>query len=126
MEDWLILKSKVRQRAASLLPPIETKPETDEQSYNGLVEYRKKHCEMPQFWAWSKVYNHMDECLMIEETNETKQELYEAVYHQLKNKLDLDLLDIKNAGDRKERLESLPNDVKIECRRLMIEKHLPK
>lgn len=124
MEDWLILKSKTRQRAASLLPPIEPKPESDEQSYNGLVEYIKKHGAFPKFWAWTKVYNHMDECLMIEENNESKKVLHESVLHRMKNQLELDILHMKNAHDRKERQDNLPNEVKLECRRIMIEKWL--
>lgn len=124
MELWLIFKTKTRQRISGLLPPITPKPETDEESYNGLVNYCQKHGEFPKFWAWSKVYNHMDECLMIEETNDSKQIIYDQVYEKLKNKLDLDILDMKNASDRKERAENLPNDVKTECRRIMVQKYL--
>lgn len=124
MEDWLILKTKTRQRAASLLPPTSEAVMSDEDSYNGLVAYYKKHNSFPKFWAWSKVYQHMDDSMMIEENNQTKQELYDYIYTQFKSKLDLDILDMKNATDRKERQESLPNDVKIECRRIMVQKHL--
>lgn len=124
MEQWLIMKTKTRQRIAALLPPPTQKVETDEDSYNGLVAYIRKNADFPEFWAWTKVYNWMDECLMIEETNETKKELYDKVYHRLKNKLELEILDMKNANDRKERLESLPDDVKTECRKIMIKKYL--
>jgi len=125
MEQWLIFKTKTRQRIQTLLPkPEPEKITTDQESYNGLVEYCKKNKEFPDFWAWSKVYQHMEECLMIEMTIEQKKELFASEVKRLKSKLELDILDTKDAIERQERMDGIPEAAKLECRKKMIKKYL--
>lgn len=125
LTEWLVLKNRTRQRISSLLPPPESvKVPTPEESYNGLLAYCQKNGDFPVFWSWSLVYQHMEEMLMIEMSLEEKRELYDAAIHRLKNKLELDLLNVKDTKELNERRNSIPEDAKLECRKILVQKYL--
>lgn len=125
MEQWIILKSKTRQRMSALLPPkVEQKPPTPEESYNGLVAYVKKHGEFPKFWNYGIVYLYMEELLLIEASLEQKRELYEKELTRLENQLELDILNIRDTQELNRRRESIPEDAKLACRTIMVQRYL--
>lgn len=127
MDLYLEKKIQLSKRITALLPPPEpVQLESDEDSFNGLVNYRKKHGEMPTFWAWKKVFNYMDECLMIEETMEQRRELFAKIYPKFQSKAELDILNARSAKERDEILEDAKVQAQTECRKTLIEKYLPK
>lgn len=127
MDLYLEKKIQLSKRITALLPPPEPQQiETDEDCFNGLVAYVKKHGEMPTFWSWLRVFDHMEECLMIEETLESKRELFAKIYPKHQAKAELDILNARSAKERDDILENAKLQAQTECRKILIEKYLPK
>lgn len=126
MEAWLILKSRTRQHAASLLPPPAPPRETTaEESYQGLLAFVKKNAEFPIMWSWSKVFDYMEASGIIKLSLKEKQKIYADVYKKMSDQLELAGTSMRIQELRSKR-EALEEDAALECRKQMVIKHLPK
>jgi len=125
MEFYLTKKIEVKKRVQALIPPPPPpKEETPEECYNGLVSYLKKHDgEFPEYWAWSKVYDHMEDALMIEVTNQVKWELFESICERLEKQLSARQFELSTKEYSSE-LSRIDDDAKLECRKQMIKKFI--
>lgn len=127
MDLYLEKKIQLSKRITALLPPPEPeKIDSDEDSFNGLKAYVNKHGSMPTFWAWLRVFNYMEENLMIEETLESKRELFAKIYPKHQAKAEMDILNARSAKERDEIVEAAKLQAQTECRKILIEKYLPK
>lgn len=124
MEQWLILKTKTRQRVSALLPPVIHTPETPESIYNGLVGYVQKHKEFPHSWNWTTVYQFMEEDLQIPETNAEKREIMDKIRKKETDKLELELMTVVGFIEREKKKDELEEKIKILCRKELVIKHL--
>lgn len=125
MEQWLIVKTKTRQRIAALLPPPPPPVEqTPQECYNGLVEYLKKNAgEFPEFWSWGKVFLHMDEQLMIEMSEEQRYDFRDQVSDELEKNLELRAFNMP-AKEYQRELSEMLDTVKSECRKRLVKKFI--
>jgi hypothetical protein len=124
MGNWLALKNRTRQRIETLLPPPIIKPETNESLYQGLLNFINANKKFPEMWAWSKVYQHMDECLMISESNDEKRAVFEKVKAKINKEIEMELLSVKGFIEREGILDGAEDRAKVECRKQLIIKHL--
>jgi hypothetical protein len=125
MTEWLILKTKTRQRVATLLPkPKESEPETPQSLYQGLLNYINKNQEFPFSWAWEPVFNYMDKEGLIKDTDEEKRTIWKAVKTEFESKLELELMDVKDFIERSKLKEELPERCANEYRKRRIVKNL--
>lgn len=125
MNQYLELKQKALLRARTLLPEPKVAVQTPEEAYAGLVAYCRKNGSMPQYWAWSLVYEYMDEGLMIELTLEQKKALFQSVIGKMQDRLEADIYAARvGLGEVKERQFTMNEDAKAECRKQMVIKFL--
>lgn len=124
MDLYLEQKIAVSRRIKALLPPPDDKIITPDESYAGLVGYVKKHGTFPLTWSWNLAYQYMEEMLMITESLEDKNKLYDDVYHRINNSVQLKILSMRDTIERGQLLESIPEQVKTECRKILIKKYL--
>lgn len=96
--------------------------------YDGLIQFREKTGELPQFWDWDRTYQHMEENGMFDSWSiDDKTAIYQAVKQEFTSgKIKARIM----AGSISERNEadSIDNEkrIKTECRRRAIEKVLNK
>ena len=124
MDQYLTCKQSTMSRARALLAPPVVKETTPEEAYNGLKEYCVKHGEFPEYWAWSKVFDYMEEWLMIEETLEKRKAFKEKVFKRMQDKMELEVMGMKHMHEREARRAQLEEEVKQECRKQMVKKWL--
>jgi hypothetical protein len=125
MAKYLESKIAAKNRAITLLPlPVPEPVPTDEELYNGLLEYCRKYDELPEYWNWAGVFAYMDECLLITETMEQRRALYNQQYEKLRLQLELDIAAMTNAQERHQRQENLKPDAQAACRKLLVKKYL--
>lgn len=124
MTDWLILKTNTKQRIAALLPPATIKLETNESLYQGLLNYININNAFPVMWAWSKVYQHMDYCCMISESNEEKRQIMSQVRAREKVAFELKQLQVADFIERSRLAEEFEEELKVNCRKELIIRRL--
>lgn len=125
MTEWLILKTKTRQRVSGLLPkPKESEPQTPEQLYQGLLGYINKNQDFPFSWAWVPVWHYMDSNGLIKDSEEEKRTLWKAVKSELEMKHEMDLMTVSDFIERTKLKEELPQRAADEYRKRRIVKNL--
>jgi len=124
MGNWLVLKNRTRQRIAALLPPVTVKEPTPDDLYQGLLNFINLNNSFPEVWAWSKVYQYMEECLMISESNDEKRAIYEIAKAKENQKAEFELLSVTDFIQRAAITDSLEDRIKVECRKQLVTKHL--
>ena len=125
MTEWLIIKNKTRNKITELLPkPKDPQPETNEQRFQGLLNYITVNNKFPDFWAWIQVWEHMEESGLIRDSEEEKKALWKKVKSELEAKLELELLSVPDFIERSNLKDGLQERVVNEYRRLRIVKNL--
>jgi hypothetical protein len=124
MGNWLVLKTKTRQRIAALLPPVIEKQPTDEDLYQGLLNFINLNNLFPDMWAWSRVYNHMDKSKMITESNDEKRAIFEKSKAKISAQVENELLSVKGFIERQAISDTAEDRAKVESRKQLIVKHL--
>lgn len=125
MTQYLILKTKTRQRVAALLPkPKEPEPETPENRFQGLLNYINVNKKFPDFWSWEPVFDHMEKEGLIKDTDDEKRAIWKAVKSEFEMKLEMELLTVADFIERSKMKEELPERVANEYRKRRIVKNL--
>lgn len=124
MDLWLILKTRTRQRVAALLPSTKIVEPSPETLYDGLCDYVQKNKSFPIAWNWTAVYSHMEECLMIPESNDDKRMVFDTVSAKENDEMELKLLSVSDFIQRQKLMDGLEDRIKSECRKVLAVKHL--
>jgi hypothetical protein len=124
MTDWLILKTRTRQRVAALLPPAKVKEPTDADLYQGLLNFINTNKKFPEMWAWSRVYQHMDSMKMITESNDEKRVIFEKAKAKINAQVENELLSVKGFIERQGIMDGAEERAKVESRKELTIKHL--
>jgi len=121
------VKISTRHRMKQLLPVENNLVDINKENlYFSLKDYYLNHNSWPIVWNWDAVYEYMDEMLMIEMLDEEKTNLFNHTYSKMKSELDLQLLNVSGYLNRSRIQESLKDNVKSECRKIVVKIYLEK